>query len=346
MTNGQILKKKLSLNKFPHVKIRRLVTGGSLKCYQIVFDSRNPLRPITTFMLRKNKLIPKIVNGNANTFFGTPWADLENFNGILEVAIFFVSDLSGVYGKPNNYSEKYYKYSNKLEELTIQDLQKVDFYTSDITQKYKDIRKSYQGQGVKNTKLIETKYIEETGSLRFIFLTEATEISKNKQSHKMTTAKIDIKQQFDVNSDSLIDNPSKTYDMFLQLENVFPNKSYSDISWLEVYNGEEINSKMMKDLLEVADVKLWDNTPAFQFQGFAYRLTQMKSSIFPENRPDSFWRKKHGNEGLLDKHWSQLFASGTIQVLLNQMTSALIKVCKEKGFAKNIGENNKLVVNI
>ena len=45
----------------------------------------------------------------------------------------------------------------------------------------------------------------------------------------------------------------------------------------------------MKELLEVADVKLYDTTPAYQYQGFRYRLSQLDSSIYPETRPDFFF---------------------------------------------------------
>lgn len=334
-TTGQILKDRLKLKNFSSVKIRRLVTGGSLRTYQIVYDSRRPTFPITVGTLRNNILVPKVVNGDAETFFGTPWANIENFNGFLEPALFFVTDLSGLYGRKNNYSEKCVYSNKRLEELTIPDLRNIDQYTSDTTKTYKDQRKMFQGQGVKNTKLVDSKYIPETGSLLFIFLTESTEIAKDKVSHKTTNAKVDTKQQYDNEMDKLINNPSKTYDMLLQLENVFPNNSYSDLSWLEVYNGEVVNTKMMKDLLEVADVKLFDNTPAFQFQGFRYRLTQLDASIYPESRPDNVWRKKHGNNGLLDKHFSQLFDKGTFDIFINQMTSVLIKHCKSLNYYKD-----------
>lgn len=346
MTTGEQLKKKLHLLNFPYSRIRRIHTGGSLRVYQIVFDSRTPLRPLTTYLLNNNILAPKAFDGNADPYMYLPWADLEVFNAQLNPAIYFVTDVAGFYGKKDNYSEKVYQFKDKLEELTIPELRNVDMYTSQTTQKYKDQRKDFQGQGVKNTKLIDSVVIPDTGSLRFIFLTEATEIDKKTLSHSMTKSKIDTKLQFDKDSDKLTGNPSKTYDMYIQLDNVFPNKSFSDISWLETYNGEEINEKMMKDLLDVADVKLYDTTPAFQYQGFRYRLDQLSSSIYPESRPDTFWRSKHGSQGLLDKHFSQLLDSGTIQIFLNIMTSMLIKHSKKLGYIKNIGKDKKLIVSI
>lgn len=345
MSSGLILKKKLNLYSFKHVRIRRLITGGSLRCYQVVFDSRNPQRPLTTFLLNHNVLMPRIVDGTATNYYALPWADLEVFGGNLEPAIYFVSDVAGFYGKPDNYSERCFELkSNKLEELTIQDLRKTDEYTSGTTQKYKDIRKDFQGQGIKNTKLMDAIYIKDTGSLRFVFLAESTEtVGKDGVSHTVAGEK---KKQFDHDQDKLVDNPSSTYDMYLQLENIFPNNYYEDISWLEVYNSEEVDAKMMKELLEVADVKLFDNTPAFQYQGFAYRLSTIDSAVYPESRPDTFWRKKHGNSGLLDKHFSQLLDSGTITTLLNNMTSMLIKICKQNNFASNVGKDRKLKVTV
>lgn len=346
MTSGQILKKNLHLLNFPHTKIRRVVTGGSIPCYQIVYDSRNVGRPLTSTLLNANILAPKIVAFESG-ISKLPWVTLDVYNGALSPALFFVTDVAGFYGVKKNYSEKVFTLKeNKLQELTIPELRNVDLYTSNTTQKYKDIRKDFQGQGIKNTKLIDSTVIPESGSLRFTFLTEATEIAKNKLSHSVTKAKVDQKKQFNVASNELIDNPSKTYDMYIQLDNVFPNNKFKDLSWLETYNGEVITSKMMKDLLEVADVKLFDTTPAFQYQGFRYRLSTIDAAIFPETRPDTFWKSKHGAKGFLDKHFSQILDSGTIQVFLNIMTSMLIKHCKELGYAKNIGKENTLIISI
>lgn len=330
MTTGMQLKAKLNLSNFPNIRIRRIVSGGSLRVFQIVFDSRNPNRPLTTYLLNNNILMPRLTNGNADEFFGTPWADLEVFNGMLEPAIFFVSDVAGFYGMPKRYSESAYRFSNsKLEELTIPELRDVDALTSNTTQKYKDIRKQFQGLANKNTKFLGLEYIKETGSIRFLFLTESTETDgKKRVSHSVGSEK---KSQFSLEQDKLVDNPSKTYDMYVQLENVVPNNTYTDISWLEVYKGEVVSQKMIKDLLEVADVKLHDNTPAFQYQGFRYRLTAMDSAIFPETRPDTLWRSKHGSKGLLDKHFSQLLDKGAFDMFLNNMTSAFSNKLKQLG---------------
>ena len=341
-TTGHILKDKLHLNNFSQVRIRRLVTGGSLRTYQIVFNSRTPQMPLTTFLLNFNILSPKIVSGDAKEFSATPWADIENFNNLLNPAIYFVTDLAGFYGKEDNYSEKIYRFDNKLEEITIPELRKVDAYTSSLTQKYKDLRLQFQGQGIKNTKLIDSKYIEATGDLQFLFLTEATEdksASSEKDKHKVGK---EYKQQFNISSDSLERNTSKTYDMILEIDNIFPNKE--KMSWLEVYDGEEIDRKMMKEILDVADCKIWDSTPAFQYQGFRYRLTNIDASIYPESRPDTFWKSKHGIQAYLDKHWSQLLDRGTLDLFLNNMLSILIKYCKQLDYAKRAGKG-KLIIN-
>lgn len=340
ITTGQELKNRLHLSSFKYVKIRRVITGGSEKCYQIVFDSRNPSRPLTTFILQ-SILLPRVYDGNSEKYSCLPWSSIEIFNGILNPGLYFVSDVSGFYGKPERYSENF-SCQNKLDELTIQDLRNYDAYTSNLTQKYKDIRTSFQGQSVKNTKLLDTQVIEETGSLRFVFLTEATETKGKKTTSHFVAG--EVKTAFDREEDKLVDNPSNTYDMYLQLENVFPNSFYKGLSWLEVYNGEEVNEKMMKDLLEVCDVKIWDSTPAMQYQGFLYRLSQVDSAIYKETRPDTFWRKKHGSQALLDKHFSQLFTD--MGMFLNLMLSSFIKVCRKQDYASNTGKDNKLVINI
>lgn len=330
MTTGLELKAKLKLSSFEYVKIRRVVTGGSLRVFQIAFDSRNTQRPLTSYLLTNNILMPRLTDGDAEGFFGTPWANINIFNGALSPAIFFVSDVAGFYGRPNNYSEKAYEFKeNKLNEITIPQLRDTDAYTSLTTQTYKTQRKQFQGLANKNTKFISTEIIKETGSVRFIFLTESTE-TKDKTGVSHTVAG-ERKAEFDVTQDALVSNTGKTYTMYIQLENVIPNEFYSDISWLEVYKGEIVDSKMIKDLLLVADVKLFDTTPAMQYQGFRYRLTQQNAAVYPEDRPDTVWRSKHGDKGLLDKHFSQLLDKGSFDMFLNNMTSSVFSEFKKLG---------------
>jgi len=223
--------------------------------------------------------------------------------------------------------ENYIIKQNSLLEITLPELRDQDKYLSVITQKYKDIRKGIQKQGIKNTKFIESELIPKTGSVIFRFLSEATEEKDKKMDSNLP------KKQYNFSSGELENNNSHLYEIQIQVDNIFPNDSFSDISWLEVFDGD-ITIDNLKEIFDVADIKLSSNDVSFQFQGFNYRLTQIDGSIYPENRPDKVWGKRHGANAYLTKHIAQVLDKGTFEIFFNQMISSLRKKLKESGYIK------------
>lgn len=59
-------------------------------------------------------------------------------------------------------------------------------------------------------------------------------------------------------------------------------------------------------IINLADVKVWSSSPSFHYQGFNYRLSKIKSSIYPTTIPDTKWRETHKN-ALIDKHLYLVF---------------------------------------
>jgi hypothetical protein len=225
----------------------------------------------------------------------------------------------------------------KIEEITIPELRQQDKYLSALTSQYKDIRKGVQKQGIKNTKFLETKYIPETGSIQFLFLSEATEEGDNKMKQEL------IKKEYDPVADKLIDNPSHTYTEIIQLDNIIPNSHYNYMSWVELHGeNNPITTDDLKKLFETMNIKLWSSDPSFQFQGFNFRLTSKEdASIYPENRPDKHWRKIHGANAYLTKHLAQLLDSGTFELFLNQMVNAFNNKLRELGYVKTRSHKKK-----
>lgn len=331
-TTGVTLKSNLKLNKFENVKIRRLVTGGSIRIYQVAFDSRHPLMPLTTYTLFNNILVPRILMGNGRRYFGTPWANIENFNGNLNPAIFFVTDISGVYGNKSLYKESknefkpFVECSGYLLEFVTLAAFKDSNIISNITQTYKDIRKGtgqvkVQGRTVANTANVNTKLITTElvdNDVVFKFLTEATEMYG--PNHKFIQINPTTKEKEP--------NPSKTYEIWIKLLNVVGEKG-----WLSAFDTEKevLTQKDIKDIFDVCNVQLWSNDPSFQYQGFNYWNTQLDASIFPEDRAPRFWNKKHGDgQAFLTKHLSQLIDQ--LPFFRNQMASALTSVLKTNGY--------------
>jgi len=214
---------------------------------------------------------------------------------------------------------------NSLIEITLPELRNQDKYLSSLTKKYKNKRKKIQGQGIKNTKFMGVDLIPETGSVLFTFLTEATEEKDKKMDKELP------KKEYDFVTGTLVDNPSHLYEIKIKIDNIFPNNAYTDISWLEVFDGD-ITIDNLKEIFDVADIKLSSNDPSFQFQGFNYRLTNIDGSIYPEHRPDTFWVTKHGTNAYLTKHIAQLLDRGSFELFFNQMVSALRKKLKEAGY--------------
>ncbi len=227
----------------------------------------------------------------------------------------------------NKIAKQYDKEQEKLDEITLPELRDQDKYLSALTKKYKGIRKDVQGQGVKNTKFIESELIKKTGSVIFRFLAEATEENDKKMDKGLS------KKAYDFSSGKLVDNPSHLYEIQIQVDNIFPNDFYKDISWLEVFEGD-ITVANLKEIFDVADIKLSSNDASFQYQGFNYRLTQIDGAIYPENRPDKVWGPRHGNNAYLTKHLAQVVDRGSFEIFFNQMVSSLRKKLKDSGYIK------------
>lgn len=319
MSNGEKIKQNLGLSTFQHVKIRRLVSPSSVPIYQVVFNSRFPNLPLTTYQLRNNPLMPFIVDTTYEKFYATPYIPIENFNGSLHSKIFVCSDIAGMYGKKKNYDffleSKILVGQGKLKEfITLPALaNKQANVVSPTTDKYKKIRKKVQKTANINTKLISTE-LENTNVI-FKFLTEATNMYK--PNHKYS--------QINPETKTFEPNPSKTYEIWIKLLNVT-----GDNGWLSTFNSEEdITRKDIKDIIQVSDCQLWSNDPSFQYQGFNYWLGQLDAAIYSTDIAPQKWDKYHG-DGLafLTKHISQLIDQ--LPFFYNQMAASLSKVLKSK----------------
>jgi len=322
MTTGQQLKQNLGLSKFSHVFIRRLISGGSKPLYQVVFNSRLPNLPLTTYMLRQNPLMPFIVDSNFEKFYGTPFIRIENFRGVLHSKTFICTDISGVYGQKKNYDFFLESKKNKFrpflqgrlnEFLTLPALMdKQASITSIITQAYKDIRKDVQNTANKNTKLIATELAG--NDVIFKFLTEATEMYGLKHRYS----------QINPETKAFESNPSKTYEIWIKLLDVI-----GDQGWIKVFDlsSEVLTQKDIKDMIKVSNCQLWSNDPSFQYQGFNFWLGQLDAALFQTDIAPRIWDKRHGDgEALLTKHLSQLIDS--LPFFFNQMASSLTKVLR------------------
>lgn len=202
-----------------------------------------------------------------------------------------------------------------LEELTL-DAFRVPNIISSTTQNYKDIRKDIQGTANKNTKFILSEI--ENNDIIFKFLLEATEMYD--EDH--------IYYEVDPVSKEKKLNSSKTYELQIKMLDVLGNDG-----WLEALkiNLENITGDNIKELFDVADIQWWVSDPSFLYQGFQYWLTQLDSSIYPENRKPKRWDKIHGDgQAFTTKHMAQVIDQ--LPFFRNQMSSSLTSLLRDKGY--------------
>jgi len=226
-----------------------------------------------------------------------------------------------------------------LLELTLPELRKQDRYLSDFTKATKAERRIIQGSASSNTKFWTCELNPTDGSVLFSFTTEATEgklqkeydpkTGKMKTSHKI---QVTTEPKFTVNpgTDTKVSNPSNTYDVYILVLDVLPTKRSQGLITKINPDKKPITNKLLKQLFEIADIKIHSQDPSFHFQGFQYWLDQAGGSIYPEGRKPQKWDKIHGNGKLLTKHLAQLMDA--LDFFLNQMASSLNNQLKKAGY--------------
>jgi len=65
---------------------------------------------------------------------------------------------------------------------------------------------------------------------------------------------------------------------------------------------QAITKDEISQIIEVCDVKIWSDTPAFHWQGANYHLSQMDAALYPTNVKPQKWDKYHRGDNYLDKH--------------------------------------------
>ncbi len=346
MTTGQLLKKNLGLENFKSVKINRAVLS-SYKILFVWFDSYKKTMPVTNYRIKNPPWVAHIFSGTdiyhdtkKQTVF-TPATEIEDFNGSLRGALIVPVDLAGdrfidqrAFSKRFESVEKEEKVEvpvaqfnkNLFEFVTLYDLADAG-NVSDFTMTWRKDRNRVMG--VENTlaKLIDVFVDEADKSVTFAFLTEATELGgKNPNDNIDSSYRFydGPKMEVDPENLNLKRNRSNTYEIQIKILEFF--------DWLDVFEGEEVGPKEMKEILEVSNVQVFSTSPSFQFQGINYWISQIDGSIHPEGRAPQRWNAPdlHGNSGaFLDKHLYGLLRQ--IKFFINPMASMLNKKLKDRG---------------
>ncbi len=332
MNTGEKIKQTLGLKNIKYVSWVRII-GSPHRIIAIFYDSLRPNMPLTTQRVLKNKnMFTAQMLPFENKLVYTPLIPLEDYNGPTGNTIFFTFDIAGIIGNKQNqvtndsvmFEGKFF-HKQRIMELTLKDLKATDSMSS-FTQRTRAERNKAMKDAGKGTgenayaSLLECEINEEEDYVTFKFLTESTEPIYPKD-HAF--------QQSDQDSNfTLTPNASKTYEVHIRILKFFewlkgtrPDTETGPITRLEI-----------KDVLDVADVQVWSNSPSFHWQGINYWLSQLDSSIYPTDIAPKFWNQPHlhGNNGAFaDKHLGGVLRQ--ISFFEEQMASMLTKRMKEKG---------------
>jgi hypothetical protein len=205
------------------------------------------------------------------------------------------------------------KLSNFLleEGLRLSDLMKSASMSS-LTKKFNKETNKLMGNPTNHTKLVKMKVNKNEDYITFFFLTERTPKYKDNFHTKVV----------DPNSMELVDDNLYTIEIrildFFKLLDTRPNR-------------DEITNKDIEDVLMAAEIKVWDDTPAFQYQGMNYNMTMFDAAIYPETRPPKKWNKYHNENQLLSKHSAGVINSIKFYIpQMRQMIKKFLGITKKK----------------
>lgn len=344
MTTGLKLKSTLGLKDFKTVYVSRLILPHTQKVIIVYYNS---LRKDSLFSKRSCVTPPLIGMAYSGKDLAqdkyklptqTPLMGIETWNGDLNNYIVFTIDVAYNFRlNKKDYSKlpesiqqakplSIFLTKEKLKELSLFDLA-IPSNTSDLTMKFRKDRQSKLGGENTQAKLVDCFINEKEGSVTFAFLTTVTPYEDESYKSKGLVYKKnpDYKEADPDNDWVLSKNRSKTYELQIKILNV--------LEWIKAFEGSELSPSDLKKILEISDVQLSNTSPAFNWQGFDYWLSQLDAAIYPQTIKPQRWDKYHGDgEAFLDKHFSGLLSQ--IKFFLNPMTSMLNKKLKNRGLLK------------
>jgi len=244
-----------------------------------------------------------------NLFTGISVVD----NGIKRKS--FKEELDCINWIENNYNSKLQESKHNLpplrEWMTVKDLMDPGL-VADETKKHGYTRyRLYRGENI-NAKLKGCVYDSSHDTLTFSFVTPAT---MNAHEPGYEPDVVDPMHNFQT-----VPNPNHMYTMMIQIVDF--------MMWLKDTRPEglgKITWKEIKDVLDVAYVRVWCNCKSFHWAGKNYRASQKDASIYPTSIPDRKTRNRFGVNDILCKHLGNMMKSQAIQFFLPQMASSAQK---------------------
>lgn len=208
----------------------------------------------------------------------------------------------------------------KLEEITLFDLFDKD-NIAPSTMAYRKERNKIMGAENTIAKLLDIFLNEADNSATIVFSTQATVLSSSEQNTFAGKGVYDrAKKRVSPLNLNLLKNPEKKYEIQIKILEFF--------DWLDVFDGEKVTRKEIKEILEVSDVQVFSTSPSFQYQGYNYFCSEISASAYKTGIKPQVWDKRLGGEYFLDKHLYGLIRN--MKFWYNPIASMLTKKLKDR----------------
>jgi hypothetical protein len=338
---------------------------------EIFYDSKRPEMPITFKRVQENNIVNVFRYAEGQKPIVSPLKNLSSFTGKLANKVVMSIDLCGSFFRDRSlimdYSgdinetvqnlrrlhteedtglavrqpskEKYMKdhaeflsplfqsigiipFGRLMEDLTMAAFTK-RAGMSQFTKTFRDERARIMGNENTVSKLVKCKYNVKKDYVDFFWKSKSTD--KYKSGHVVKV--VDPKAGFALRAKS-----DKLYTIQLRILDFK--------KWMGTYNVDyPIKYKDVKDILEVANIQVFSDSPSFQFQGLNYNMSQLNASIHPTDIPPTSritttgreigWKTRQGTDGFTDKHMTGIFSQW--QFWIWPQAAMLNKELRDKG---------------
>lgn len=241
-----------------------------------------------------------------------PPFDIEDFNGQLETGLFFVIDIAGYLGDPGirtkvientiKESQNIFVYARSLKQLqeglTIPDLKKNSI--SSLNKKFLKLRRS---EGESGSTLMGARRDKESDSVFLVY----------------SIAPTYDKEVLNYSSDGAAYMDSK---YIAEIEFLNASNYIGDQDTFKSFKPSE-QGKLVLDMIDKAEIKLWSSDPSFIYQGAMETLDDLDTSIYPlwSKKGHGIWNQRHGSEFHLTKHLLEIL--NQIKFLYTDIAKAL-----------------------
>lgn len=317
LTKGQKLRQDLNIPKDCTAFIS-YVYRSTPNIFIVFYNTQRKNMYITkTWLSRYSNL--SYYKNNVGELDISPLITLDTYNGTIGTVIAYDIAYSQLSVKESLEPTAILS-QGKLHEITLADLKdKGNIAPSTMT--WRQDRNKIMGSENTTLKLLDCFLNQADDSVTFAFQTTATEYKDVKDLNHDPSVYKNPKKRVSPLKLNLMNNPEKKYEIQLKILKFF--------SWLDTHPvGQKFSMADLKELLQVADIQIFNTSPGFHWQGINWWASQIDASAYPTDIKPKVWDKRLGGEFFVDKHTYGFLQQ--IKFFLNPMTSMLTSKLKQR----------------